>query len=268
MPILIEFIIGSVLAIYSHWAIASKEAAYIIFGVSILLALVTYLIREEITVTRHTLSSLYQGSHEITAALLSIKDPECQLKSQELVTVFKKNLQLLERGYLLLNEAEFYLEGVKGLEQAISQVKAVDPLQVGWESRGALLNYYQANLKAHSRGVQITRIFVLSRRDFLDQNVQKLLHQQSQDGIDVRYAYREDLRLKNDAGSINSLDFAIYSDAIVTDRGRENSSYFGKKTKKPGEIEKYLRLFDLIEHHSHRLTTDSVLPEDVVVAVY
>jgi hypothetical protein len=263
MSILIEFIVGSALAIYSHWAFNSKEAAYIIFGISILLALATYLIREEITKTRRALSNLYQGSQEITEALSAIKDPECQQKSQELVTVFKKNLHLLERGYLLLNEAEFYLEGVKGMEQAVRRVKAVDPLQVGWESRGALLNYYQANLKAHLRGVQITRIFVLSRRDFLDQNVQKLLHQQSQDGIDVRYAYREDLRLKN--GTDGTHDFAIYSDAIVTDRGRDDSSYFGKKTKNATEIDKYLYLFDLIEHHSHRLSADNALSQNIAL---
>lgn len=60
----------------------------------------------------------------------------------------------------------------------------------------------------------------------------------------------------------------MYSDAVVTERGRGNDSYFGKKIRKTSNIEKYLHLFDLIQHHSHRLSADSPLAEDVAVVVY
>lgn len=259
MAILVEFIVGALLAIYFHWVLNFHEAAYIVFGTGILLSLVSYLIREEIMKSQKALTHLYQSSQDITEALAAIGDPECQLKSRELLKIFKKNLELLKHSYLLLNEAEFYLEGAKALEQTKIRVKAVDPLLVDWDGRGALLNYYQANLQALERGVQITRIFVISRRDSLDQEVQKTLYKQSKDGIDVRITYREDLQLNSDEISANTLDFAIYNDALVTDRGLENGSYFGKKTKKPAEINKYLRLFDLIEHHSHRVTPESIL---------
>jgi hypothetical protein len=156
----------------------------------------------------------------------------------------------------LLNETEFYLEGVKAVVQSHQRVKAVDPLEVGWDKRSAVLNYYQANLAAIARGVMITRIFVISRRDLLNPDVQKILQQQSVDGVEVLITYREDLQLNEAAHEVCSLDFAIYDETFVTDRGREKGRYFGKKTQKSAEIAKYARLFDLIQHHSHKFLTD------------
>ena len=252
MAILIEFVIGSLLAIYFHWVLDYQEAAYILFGMGILLSLATYLLKHEILISQKSLATLFQGDHELSRALAAITDHECQLKSQELLNDFKKNLAQLERGYLLLNEAEFYLEGVKGVTQSRSHIKAVDPLEVGWESRGAVRNYYQANLQALARGVQITRVFVISRRDLLNPDVQKILQTQQTDGVEVLITYREDLPLNEANQDVYSLDFAIYDDAFITDRGREKGLYFGKRTQKPQEIAKYQRLFDLIQHHAHK----------------
>lgn len=252
MAIFIEFIIGSLLAIYFHWVLHYEEAAYILFGFGILLALATYLLKHEILISQKSLATLFQGDHELSCALAAITDHECQLKSQELLTDFKKNLAQLQHGYLLLNEAEFYLEGVKAVSQSQRQVKAVDPLEVGWKSRGAVRNYYQTNLQALARGVQITRVFVISRRDLLNPDVQKILQTQQADGVEVLITYREDLPLNEANHDVYSVDFAIYDDAFVTDRGREKGLYFGKRTQKPQEIAKYQRLFDLIQHHSHK----------------
>jgi hypothetical protein len=252
MAIFIEFVIGSVLAIYFHWILHYEEAAYILFGIGILLSLATYLLKHEILISQKNLATLFQGNHEISSALAAINDPECQLKSQELLTDFKKNLTQLERGYLLLTEAEFYLEGVKAVAQSHHHIKAVDPLEVGWESRGAVLNYYQANLHALARSVQITRVFVISRRDLLNPDVQRILQQQRNDGVEVLITYREDLPLNEANQDVYSLDFAIYDDAFITDRGREKGHYFGKRTQKAQEIAKYQRLFELIQHHAHK----------------
>lgn len=255
MAILIEFVIGSVLAIYFHWVLQYEEAAYILFGFGILLSLATYLLRHDILTSQNTLATLYQSNHELSSALAAINDSECQLKSQELLTDFKKNLAQLERGYLLLNEAEFYLEGVKATAQSHKHIKAVDPLEIGWESRGAVLNYYQANLQALARGVQITRVFVISRRDLLNPEVQRILQQQQADSVEVFITYREDLPLNEANQDVYSLDFAIYDEGFVTDRGREKGLYFGKRTQKVQEIAKYQRLFDLILHHAHKFLT-------------
>lgn len=264
MAILIEFVIGSLLAIYFHWVLHYEEAAYILFGIGILLSLATYLLRHDILTSQKALATLFQGDHELSRALAAITDQECQLKSQELLTDFKKNLAQLERGYLLLTEAEFYLEGVKAVSQSQRQVKAVDPLEVGWESRGAVLNYYQANLQALARGIQITRVFVISRRDLLNPEVQRILQQQHSDGVEVLITYREDLPLNEANQDVYSLDFAIYDDTFITDRGREKGLYFGKKTRKANEIAKYQRLFDLIQHHSHKFLSVQEAPSYLV----
>jgi hypothetical protein len=202
-----------------------EEASYILFGFGILLSLATYLVQHQILISQKLLAALFESNHELSRAFAAITDHECQLKSQELLTNFKKNLLQLERGYLLLNEAEFYLEGVKGVMQSHQHIKAVDPLEVGWESRGAVRNYYQANLEALARSVQITRVFVLSRRDVLNPEVQKILQQQCADGIEVLITYREDLPLHEAHQDVYSLDFAIYDDTFVTDRGREKGLF-------------------------------------------
>lgn len=256
MAIFIEFIIGSLLALYFHWILRYEEAAFVIFGIGTLLSLSTYLIREEIVRSKRMLANLHHSGYEISEALAAIAEPACREKSRELLKDFKQNLSLLERGYLLLNEAEFYLEGSQALQQTTRHVRAVDPLLVDWDSRGALLNYYQANLSALERGVKITRIFVISRRDCLNQSVQNVLQQQSAAGIKVRIAFREALPLKSGEGYKNSLDFAVYNDTVVTDREQGNAYYFGTKTHQKSEVEKYIRLFDLINHHSHGLLNE------------
>jgi hypothetical protein len=256
MAIFIEFVIGSLLAIYFHWVLQYEQAAYTLFGVGVLLSLATYLLQHQILLSQKSLAVLYQSNHELSSALAAINDAECQTKSQELLADFKKNLVQLERGYLLLNEAEFYLEGMKGVAQSHKHIKAVDPLEVGWESRGAVLNYYQANLQALARGVQITRVFVISQRDLLNPDVQRILQQQRNAGVEVLITYREDLAINEANQEVYSMDFAIYDDVFITDRGREKGHYFGKRTHKSTEIAKYQRLFALIEHHSHRFLSE------------
>ena len=44
MAVFIEFLAGSGLAIFFHWVLDYKEAAYTIFAVGILLSLVTWLL--------------------------------------------------------------------------------------------------------------------------------------------------------------------------------------------------------------------------------
>jgi hypothetical protein len=99
-------------------------------------------------------------------------------------------------------------------------------------------------------------VFVISQRDLLNPDVQRILQQQAKDGVNVLITYSEDLRLNQTTQDVYSLDFAIYDDVFITDRGREKGLYFGKRTQKPAEIAKYQRLFALIEHHAHRFLTE------------
>ncbi|MBT0654618.1 hypothetical protein [Geomobilimonas luticola] len=266
MAVFIEFLAGSGLAIFFHWVLDYKEAAYIIFAVGILLSLVTWLLREEIEKTREELREQYLQAHEIPEAIARITDPECQTRASELMTGTKRTLALLQQGYIPLDDTEFYLEGAKLADQATRSIKAVDPLTSGWGSRGAMLNFYQSNLRALDRGVRITRIFVVGKDELIEPDVQKVLLAQYNDDIDVRIVYRDELPVASDISgrdTNSSCDFAIYDDQSVTDVFIQPGKYFGRKTSQQAEVEKYLRLYELIEHSAQ---TISINDEQVLLA--
>jgi hypothetical protein len=260
IAVFIEFLVGSGLALFFHRVLHYPEAAFIIFGIGILLSLATYLLREDIGKTRKELLAQYTNAHEITFAIARINDPECQAKANELMAGTKRTIQLLEQGYIPLDETEFYLEAATYMEQANSQVKAVDPVTTGWDSRGSLLNFYQANLRAVQRGVKITRIFVLNREEIALPDIQKIILPQMRDGINVRIAYRDELPNASDFSgreTSRSFDFAIYDDREVTEVFGQTGKYFGRKTTQPVEVGRFQHLFNLIEHSSHPLTLEN-----------
>lgn len=272
LAVFIEFLVGSGLAIFFHMVLNNEGAAYLIFGVGILLSLVTYLVREDVGKTREELAALYLQAHEIPAALARISDGECQAKAQELVAGTMKNIALLQQGYIPLDEIEFYHEGARLSNQATARIKAVDPLSPGWLSRGALLNFYQANLRALDRGVKITRIFVTSREGLADPEVQKVLLAQHLDDIDVRLAFREELPSTVDISgrdTNSSFDFAVYDDRAVTDVFAQAGKYYGRKCSQPAEVAKYLHLFELLEHSAHPVTVedDRIVPSSELLAL-
>jgi hypothetical protein len=254
MAVFIEFLAGSGLAIFFHLVLHNMEAAYIIFGIGILLSLATYLLREDIEQTRTRLIDQYDHAHEITFAVSRISDPECQAKAQEIIAGAKRILTLLEQGYIPLDETEFYMKGTKYLDESKLRVKLVDPVTDGWDSRGALVNYYQANLRALERGVRITRIFVINREEFADTEKLRILLPQIRDGIEVRVAYRDELPTASEISgrdTTSSFDFGIYDDQVATEVFGQPGKYFGRKTREPSLVGNYQRLFDLIEHSSY-----------------
>jgi len=260
MAVLIEFLVSSGLAILFHRILHYQEAAYTIFGIGILLSLVTYLLGEEIEKTRERLLVQYNHAHEITFAIARINDAECRAKALELLASAKRTIILLQQGYIPLDETEFYLEGAKCSDRATRRIKAVDPLTEGWGSRGALLNYYQANLRALDRGVKVNRIFVINSGDLTELHVQKVLLAQYRDNVEVRIAFRNELPSANDISgrdTSSSFDFAIYDDRLVSDVFGQPGKYFGRKTSEPCEVCKYLSLYDLIEHSSCALAMEN-----------
>lgn len=264
MAIFIEFIAGSGLAIFFHMVLHSPEVAYNIFGIGILLSLATYLIREELDTTRSELTTQYNQAHEITFAVAQINDPECQNKAQEMLSGIKRTILLLQQGYIPLDETEYYLEGAKCTDGALHRLKAVDPLSFGWHTRGALMNFYQSNLRALERGVAVTRVFVLNRFDISEPEAQKILLSQYLDGVDVRVAFSDELPSANGISGrdVNSsYDFGIYDDQVVTDVFPQTGKFYGRKTATAAEVERYLRLYEIIEHNSHAV----VLEEDRII---
>jgi hypothetical protein len=259
MAVFIEFLTGAGLALFFHWVLHFPEAAFSIFGIGILLSLATYLLREDLEDTRTELTHHYNQAHEIVFAVAQITEPECLQKANELLAGAKRTISLLQQGFIPLDETEFYLEGAKLTDQTIQHLKAVDPVTSGWLSRGALVNFYQSNLRALERGVTITRIFVMHRADLADPDAQKILQLQFSDGVEVRVAFRDELPTASDISgrdTDSSFDFAIYDDQVVTDVFPQSGKFYGRKTSISRETERYLRLFEIIEHNSHAIVLE------------
>ncbi len=266
MAVFIEFLVGSGLAIFFHWVLQHEEIAYITFAIGILLSLATWLLREDVEKARDTLIEQYQQAHEIPAALSRICDAECHARATELMSSTRRTLHMLEKGYIPMDDTEFYLEGAKLSEAASRSIKAVDPMTPGWGTRGTLLNFYQANLRAIDRGVAITRVFVINRDDLVDPEVRKVLLAHHGDGINVRVAFRDELPAASDINgrdTTGSFNFAIYDDQVVTDVFTQPGKYYGRKTSQHAEVERYQRLYELIGHSAHPLAVDE---ESLVIA--
>jgi hypothetical protein len=260
MAVFIEFLASAGLAIFFHIVLDTPQVAYSIFGIGILLSLTTYLLREDLEKTRHELTDQYHQAHELTFALAQISDPECQVRAQELLAGNKRTISMLQQGFIPLDETEFYLEGAKCSDMAQRRIKAVDPITAGWLSRGVLVNFYQSNLRALDRGVAITRIFVMNREELTDPDIQKILLSQFGDDIDVRIAFRDELptTANNHSGrdTNSSYDFAIYDDHTTTEVFSQSGIYFGRKTGQQVNVERYQRLYELIEHSAHAVVVE------------
>lgn len=259
MAVLIEFLAGAGLAIFFHFVLHSPEVAYSIFGIGILLSLATYLIREDLEKNRNELIGQYHQAHEVTFAIARISDAECHTKAEAMLSGIKKTIVQLQQGFIPLDETEFYLEGAKCSDLAVRRMKSVDPISNGWHTRGALVNYYQSNLRALERGVAITRIFVMNHEEFADSDAQKVLLAQLHDGIEVRIIFRDELpAISNMSGrDINSsFDFAIYDDQVVTEVFQQSGTYFGRKTCHAVNVEKFIKFYELIEHSSNVLAVE------------
>jgi len=270
IAVLIEFLAGSGLAIFFHQVLRYPEAAYTIFGIGVLLSLVTYLLGKDIEKTRAELLEQYHQAHELTFAIARISDPECQSKAHELMASAMRTISLLQQGYIPMDETEFYLEGAKQMEQAVHHAKVADRITTGWDSRGALHNFYQANLRAIERGVKITRIFVVNRETLAEPDFQKVLLTQNRNDIDVRIAFRDELPSATNISNRDtdsSFDFAIYDDRVITDVFSKPGKYFGRKTSEPVEVAKYLHLYELVEHSAYAVTLEDdkvILAGDVI----
>lgn len=270
IAVLIEFLAGSGLAIFFHQVLRYPEAAYTIFGIGVLLSLVTYLLREDIEKTRAELLEQYHQAHELTFAIARISDPGCQSKAHELMASAMRTISLLQQGYIPMDETEFYLEGAKQMEHAVHHAKMADRITTGWDSRGALHNFYQANLRAIERGVKITRIFVVNRENLAEPDFQKVLLTQYRNDIDVRIAFRDELPSATNISNRDtdsSFDFAIYDDRVTTDVFSKPGKYFGRKTSAPVEVAKYLHLYELVEHSAYAVTLEDdkvILAGDVI----
>jgi len=268
LTVLIEFLVSAGLGIYFHWVLHWQKEAYIVLAIGLLLTLATYLLADEIARSRDLVIASYHRSHGLLTTLSLIDDKECQERAHGVLAATERTLKLLQEGYVPLDETEFYLAGAEAMAQSRHQVQAVDPLTVGWDSKGALRNYYQANLHALERGVHITRIFVIRRADLTDVAMQRVLQSQLANGIDVRLAFVEEVSMRTGDGGwppAASWDFAVYDGRVVTERAGPGGAHFGRKTQRVTEVARYRRLFEIVAHNAHPVQVHDgrVLPADM-----
>jgi hypothetical protein len=265
MAPLIEFLASGGLALFFHFGLNNHDAAYMIFGFGILLSLATFILREESNHLREGLAEEYRRSHWIAFHLSRIRDPDCQGKARALLDGLRKEFTLLEQGHIPLNETELLMEATRNMDQALGNVKAVNPLIPGWSTRSPLVRYYDSNRRAVLRGVGVTRIFVIHREQLEEAEVQQLMLNHLNDGIVVRIVFRDELPSGGEGGwaAETSFNFAIFDDRFVLDIRKAQGPHYGTVTRAPPEIVKYRRLFDLTEHHSHK----AIRQEGRVVAV-
>ena len=98
--------------------------------------------------SQKNLNHLDQSSEVFTEVMSAVNDPNRQFNTWDLLDDFKKNLEMLRDNYLQMTQAEFNFEVSEEFEQTKHRLKSVDPLQVDWVSRDALLNHYEANFKS------------------------------------------------------------------------------------------------------------------------
>ena len=257
MAIFLEFLVGSGLALFFHWVLDYREAAFIIFGIGVLLSLATFLLREQMEALRETLIEKYQRSHEIPFAVARIEDAGCRAKAEEILDVAKKTIAMLQQGYVPFSETEFWLEVTKCIDGAASQIKTVGPL-VAWNASSALQNVYLASLRAVERGIRFTRIIVVDRHEFDEPDVRAALAEQAREGVDVRLAFRDQLPPAGDGTWVGAMtfNFAAYDDQQVTEVLPLAGKYFGRKTAQQAEVSKYARILDIVEHSAFRFTPE------------
>ena len=249
---LIEFVVASGLAIFFHMVLEEKEAALSIFGIGMLLSLATWLLREDIIEMREKIVDDYREFHALPDAMNRIDDPDCLIKAKKIVDRVTRNMSLLQRGFIPMDETEFMMEATKAADATERSLVSVNQLTAGWDTRGAIIRYYQANKQAIKRGVKVTRIFVLWRAQLPECDVQKMLKTHYDDGIGVRVIYRDELPTCGEVGWAKacSYNFGVYDDRLVVDVCAP-APYFGIKTSHREEVLRYLHLYEMVDHSSH-----------------
>lgn len=252
MAALIEFVVGSGLAIFFHLVLHDRVAAFTIFGVGMLLSLATWLLREDIVEIRERLLEEYREFHELPDAIRRIEDPECLQKAREIIARITRNMSLLQRGFIPMDETEFMMEATKAADATQKTLKSVNPLTPGWDTRGAIIKYYQSNKRAVERGVKVSRTFVMRRDQLQEAEVQKMLRVHYEDGIEVKVAFRDELPAGGEAGWAKdcSFNFGMYDDRLVVDVSAP-APYFGVRTSQRAELARYHRMLALVDHAAH-----------------
>ena len=122
-----------------------------------------------------------------------------------------------KRSLVTTNEEETIHELVRILKSTKSKYEAINHYVFGWSTTIEYL--YRANVETAKRGVEVSRIFivsddVLSNRSKLEALI-KVMDMQKRDGIKVSYGLRRDLEKDANYHPYALLDLGLSDDAVL-----------------------------------------------------
>jgi hypothetical protein len=254
MRTLIEFLVAAGLALLFHFVLSLEREAYVLFGVGVLLTLAVHLILDRLRAAETRTLEAVAHAHRIESALERVQDPEAMVKSRSVLDTTYQVLVLLGDGAIPLTEGEYYFEASQCLGRCTREIRAVNSVDVtDWIGKVQKRKYYEDQVRTRDRGVTIARIFVLRRGDLEDSDVLRTIRHQQDDGIAVRVVLHEDVAFSGREGVEMVTNFVLFDDKVLIARTPLLGLYYGKKTRAPGEIERYRRTYELLDQYARPL---------------
>lgn len=263
MRTFIEFLVAGGLALVFHFGLSLEHEAFVLFGLGVLLTLAVHLIMDRVKAAEQCTLDALARANRIEAVLERVTDPEAIVKGRTVLDTTHQVLTLLSEGAIPLTEGEYYFEASRCLAECTREIRAVNSLDVtDWVGKVQKRKYYHEQVRTRSRGVAIARIFVLRRVDLEDPGVLQTIHHQEQDGIAVRIALFEDLAFSGREGVEMPSNFVLFDDRVLIARTPLLGLYYGKKTRASGDIDRYLRTYELLDQYARPLADLTPHPND------
>jgi len=147
-----------------------------------------------------------------------------------------ENLRMVSAGRIKLDFWHSDLL-IKAVEQAQNKIMAVSPVDIDdeWWKSSIGKKYLEAHRKAKKRGVSLTRIFLLKD---LTQDIREIMAEQVKIGINICYAYQNDLPSELQEAFVLFDD--DYLHRTISEKQGDQQNIFSVN---PADISKYQRNF-------------------------
>lgn len=226
----------------------SNDMGYIVWAIGGLLVISVISLRME-------LNSQFDDNIEIYQILEGLEDKEYREKGNDILKDCKIKLRDLDRGYMELESEEVFDKAIMRLREVKKTVHtthlAITPdLAYEWRKEKNK-KYYEANKEAVNKGVKIHRIFILDKKNIIDDNNNiidketiEILEEQSK-YINVYILEKEEIPVKM-LKDILVEDFAIFDTSVV----HIQYSNLGRIIKDETIIQDYEKKFAILSNPS------------------
>jgi hypothetical protein len=199
---LIEVTIGIILAVLLHFVANQPMAAWTVLGVSALLAFSTHQVLS-------VLSTRFEEHAEFYDLLTEIDDPELKWRASAAVDECRDKLKMLRDGMIRLSSMDAIMHEVTRLMNKMEKGATVLAIHLSdqgtdwvkiWKDDPRFHNFLKDHEAAIQRGVDISRIFILSKKAKGDQETALILKEHEDIGVSVHIVWAEtiDDELKED----------------------------------------------------------------------